>query len=99
MVKFEGKILQTSISILINTGSSLSYISPTIVEKLELIKEKHKKSSLVQLETSTKRKVTNLVKSYMLDMNGPITKIELKILPLGSYEVLIGMDWWSLIDL
>jgi hypothetical protein len=34
-----------------------------------------------------------LVKSYSLDMKGLSTKAELNILPLGSYDCLIGMDW------
>jgi hypothetical protein len=44
MVEIEGKIMQTPISILIDLGSSLSYISPANVEKCKLLKEKHKKS-------------------------------------------------------
>jgi hypothetical protein len=47
----------------------------------------------VQLATGTKRKVTELVKSYSVDMKGTSTKAELNILPLGSYDYLIGMDW------
>jgi hypothetical protein len=47
----------------------------------------------VQLVTGTKRKFTELVKSYLVDMKGLITKVELNILPLGSYDCLIGMDW------
>jgi hypothetical protein len=47
----------------------------------------------VQLAIGTKRKVTELVKSYLVDMKGMSTKAELHILPLGSYDCLIGMDW------
>jgi hypothetical protein len=47
----------------------------------------------VQLATGTKRKVTELVKSCSVDMKGMSTKDELNILPLGSYDCLIGMDW------
>lgn len=47
----------------------------------------------MQLATGTKRKVTELVKSCPVDMKGLSTKVELNILPLGSYECLIGMDW------
>ena len=89
MVEVEGKILQTPVSILIDPGSSLSYISPAIVEKCKLIKQKYKKSWLVWLTIGTKRRVTYLVKVCMLDMNGLITKRELNILPLGSF---MGMD-------
>jgi hypothetical protein len=28
-----------------------------------------------------------------MDMNGLITRIDLNIIPLGSYDFLIGMDW------
>jgi hypothetical protein len=64
-----------------------------VVESLHLIKSKHEKSWFVQLATGTKRKVMKLVKSYLVDMNGLSTKADLNILPLGSYDCLIGMDW------
>jgi hypothetical protein len=34
-----------------------------------------------------------MVKSCLMDMNGLNTRADLNILPLGSYECLIGMDW------
>jgi hypothetical protein len=34
-----------------------------------------------------------IVKDYPLDMNGISTIANLNITPLGSYDVLIGMDW------
>jgi hypothetical protein len=47
---------------------------------------------MVQLATGAKRKVVELVKSCPLGMNGLTTKGDLNILPLGSYDFLIGMD-------
>jgi hypothetical protein len=47
----------------------------------------------VQLATGAKRKVNEMVKSCLMDMNGLNTKADLNILPLGSYDCLIGMDW------
>jgi hypothetical protein len=64
-----------------------------VVESLHLTRSKHEKSWLVKLATRTKRKVTELVKSYSVDMKGMTTKANLNILPLGSYDYLIGMDW------
>ena len=58
-----------------------------------LKKSKHRKSWLVQLATGTKRKVSEVVKQCPLDMNGLVTCVDLNVLPLGSYDVLIGMDW------
>jgi hypothetical protein len=47
----------------------------------------------VHLATGTKRKVVELVKSCPIDMKGLSTKEDLKILPLGSCDYLIAMDW------
>ena len=64
-----------------------------MVEILHLPRRKHEKSWLVQLATRAKRKVNEMVKSRLMDMNGLNTREDLNILPLGSYDCLIGMDW------
>jgi hypothetical protein len=58
-----------------------------------LPRSKHGKYWLVQLATGAKRKVVELVKSCPVDMKGLSTKEYLNILPLGSYDCIIGMDW------
>ena len=63
MVEVEGKINQIPISILIDTGANLSYISPNLVEKCKLSIEKFARSWLVQLATGAKRKVISFVKN------------------------------------
>ena len=57
MVEIEGMINSQPISILIDPGASLNYISPRIVELCKLVPENFDKSWLVQLATGTKRKV------------------------------------------
>ena len=81
------------ISFLIDIGTCISYISPQMVEKCKLKTEKDKNAWLVQLATITKRKVTSHINQFPIDLNGFPTKLNLNILPLGSYEVLIVMDW------
>jgi hypothetical protein len=93
MIEVEGTINNQPLVILIDSGASHSYIDPIVVESLHLTKNKHEKSWLVKLATGTKKKVTELVKSCSVDMKGIRTKAELNILPLGSYDFLIGMDW------
>ena len=34
-----------------------------------------------------------MVEKFPLVMNGLVTCVDLNVLPLGSYDVLIGMDW------
>ena len=93
MVEFEGKIVEQTIFVLSDLGSTHSYITPRVVEICSFNNLKHNKSWLVQLATGTKRKVSEVVKKCLLVMNGLVTCVGLNVLPLGSYDVLIGMDW------
>ena len=34
-----------------------------------------------------------MVENYPLVMNGLVTCVDMNVLPLGSYNVLMGMDW------
>jgi predicted aspartyl protease len=48
---------------------------------------------LVQLSTGDKRKINEFVKYCPIDMNGLNKKVDVKIILLGSYGCIIGMDW------
>jgi len=54
MVEIEGTINIRPISILIDIGASLSYVSPSIVENCKLSLQKFENSWLIQLATGTK---------------------------------------------
>jgi hypothetical protein len=34
-----------------------------------------------------------MVRSYSMSLHGVNTSVDLNIIPLGSYDILIGMDW------
>ena len=38
-------------------------------------------------------KLTEIVKDLLLGFNDSDTSVNLNILPLGSYDIFIGMDW------
>jgi hypothetical protein len=78
---------------LIDFGDSHSYIDPKIVERFQLKRCEHEKSWLVHLVARTKRKINELVKDCSVSMNGVNIEADLNIIPLGSYDFLIGMDW------
>jgi len=92
IVELEGIISKQTISILIYPRSNLSYISFQFVEACALHKNKHAKAWLVQLATRTKRKVAEVIENHTFEMSGLNNQEYLNILPLGSYDVLIGMD-------
>ena len=93
MVEVVGKIIEQYVSVLIDPGSTHRYITLIIVDICAFKKLKHRKSWLVRLATKTKRKVSEVVETCPLVMNGLVSCIDLNDLPLGSYDVLIGMDW------
>ena len=62
MVRVEGKIYMEPISILIDLGSTHSCVTRKIIEGCGLKRKNHFKSWLVQLDTGSKRKVSEVVK-------------------------------------
>jgi hypothetical protein len=89
----EGMISNHHVSILIDPGSKLSYVSPQTVDKCKFQQVKHVKSWLVQLSTRPKIKVIEVILACQFVISGFPTQENLNILPLGSYDPLIGMDW------
>eukprot|EP00253_Pinus_taeda_P008592 PITA_08592 len=102
MVEFEGKISNLSIAVLIDPGATLSYVSPKVVEHCKLSPERFKNPWLVQLATGAKRRVLAKVNNCSFSIAGQPVTADLNVLPLGSYDILIGMDWlekhWSLVN-
>jgi hypothetical protein len=75
LIEVEGKIDNKPIAILIDFGAIHSYIDPKIVERFKLKRCKHENSCLVQLATGTKRKINELVKDFLVSMNGVSIKV------------------------
>jgi hypothetical protein len=93
MIEVESKIINHPIYILIYLGESHCYIDPKIVDRLHLEKSKLGKTSLVQLSIVTERIIHDMVRSCSISLNGVNTSTDLNVMPLGSYDILIGMDW------
>ena len=56
MVEVEGEIVEETVYVFIDPGSTHNYITPRVVEICAFKKLKHRKSWLVQLSTGTKPK-------------------------------------------
>jgi hypothetical protein len=89
----EGKINDQPVVILIDSRASHSYLYPKRVESFQLPRNKLEKPWLVQLTTREKRKINEMVKECPMEMNGLHTNDDFNIIPLRSYDCLIGMDW------
>lgn len=62
------------------------------MDKCGLRKEVHAESWLVQLATGTKKRVHHWVRACVFDLNGMPTSTHLNVIPLGSYNMILGMD-------
>jgi hypothetical protein len=80
------------VSILIDPCSNLIYLAPQTVDKCKLQPFIYVKLWLVQLATRTKIKVVEVILAFQFIMDGFPTRATLNILPLRSYNLLIGMD-------
>jgi hypothetical protein len=69
------------------------FIDYKIVDRLHLEKSKLEKSSSVQLATRTKRRINEMVIGCPISLNRVNNNVDLNIMPLGSYDIIIGMDW------
>ena len=63
------------------------------MENCKIKSKKIEQAWLVQLATRTKRKVTHKLPKATVNLNGYQTEMNLNTFPLGSYDVLVGMDW------
>jgi hypothetical protein len=62
-----------------------------VVDSCSLQRKKHIKAWLAQLATRSKRKVAEVVEACPISVEGFQTQANLNILPLISYDVLLGM--------
>jgi hypothetical protein len=93
MIEVEGKIINHPVYILIDSGEIHCYIDPKIVERLHLDTSKLEKSSLVQLAMGTKRRIDKTIRGCPINLNGVSTIVDMNIIPLGYYDILIGIDF------
>jgi hypothetical protein len=93
MIKVEDRIINQLVSILIDSRGSHCYIDLKLVDRFHLEKIDLGKSILVQLAIRTKRRIHDMVRDFAISFNGVNTSVDLNIIPLGSYDILIGMDW------
>jgi hypothetical protein len=89
----EDKINDQPITILIDSRASYSYLDPKMVERFQFPRRNLGKHWLGKLATGEKMKINEMVRECPMEMNRLHTKFDLNIIPLGSYDCLIGMDW------
>lgn len=83
MIEIEGKLFKHNVSILIDLGACLSYVSPKAVELCQLQTHKFKIPWLVQLEIGVKRRVVAKVENGLVELVDQPIKVDLNVFPPG----------------
>ena len=64
-----------------------------MMENCHLTKVRNARPWSVQLAIGSKRKVTKFIANCEISIQDHVTRINLNVFPLGSYDMIIGMDW------
>jgi hypothetical protein len=88
-----GKINNQKFSILIDPRATDSFISHAAFKILKVKVIEQKEFSQVEMASREKQRVGGLVKDCEIDLGECIAKVPLYITILGSYDIVIGMDW------
>jgi predicted aspartyl protease len=91
-VKFNGSIQHKPITLLVDSGSSSSFVSSSLAAHL---------SGVVSLSSDIKVQVAGggvLISSQFIPqalwfIGDIVFQSNLRVLPLSSYDMIIGMDW------
>jgi hypothetical protein len=91
-MKFLGIIQRHEVSILIDSGSSISFISESLAQQLSGIDTVHT-SAAVQITGDGILHSLAILKQVEWEVSPYVFHTDLRVLPLAAYDVIIGMDW------
>ena len=80
-------------TVLFDSGAIDSFISPFFVERYGLVAARQDVSWEVELASGARVLVSSMVHSCQIQIGDMSTMTDLRITPLGSYDVVLGMDW------
>lgn len=81
------------VAVLFDSGATNSFISPFMVEHSGLVAVRQEVSWEVEFASGARVSVCSMVRSCQMQIGDMSTRTDLRITPLGSYDVFLGMDW------
>jgi riboflavin synthase alpha subunit len=87
-----GTIADQTLCIVIYLGATESFISGTTLKRIQVKAVEHDEFSFVEMALRAKQKVGGKVTGCILKLGEFVTRANLYITILGSYDVIIGMD-------
>jgi hypothetical protein len=88
-----GIVTDQTLSILIDPGATESFISSAVLKRIKVKAVEQDEFSFVEMALGAKQKVGGKVTGCALNLGEFVTRVNLYVMILGSYDVVIGMDW------
>jgi hypothetical protein len=95
VIETSGLLKGKTISILFDSGATDSFISSSLIEKCGLAVVGQGVKWQVELASGAKMTTDLCVQGCNLRLGPFSTNVDLRVIPLGSYGVVLGMDWLS----
>lgn len=93
-IKLQGLVGKQSVLVLIDSGSSHNYISDQLVLALNLVTSPVQATS-VHLADGKPMQSNKIVNNLMWWTQGHTFTTSMRVLSLGCYDIILGMDWLS----
>jgi len=91
-MQFQGVIQNQEVSILIDSGSSHTFVSESLAAKLSGVCSLLK-GSTVQVANGGTMQCVSCIPDALWSVGGYMFQSNMKVLPLAPYDLVIGMDW------
>jgi hypothetical protein len=88
-----GTVADQTLSILIDPGATESFISGAVLKRIKVKAVEQDEFSFVEMASGAKQKVGGKVTGCALNLGEFVTRVNLYVTILGSYDIVIGMDW------
>jgi hypothetical protein len=88
-----GTIADQTLSILIDLGATDSFIYGAMLKRIKVKAVEQDEFSFIEMALGAKQKVGGKVTGCILNLGEFVTRANLYVMILGSYDVMIGMDW------
>jgi hypothetical protein len=85
-------IVDQNFSILIEPSATESFISSVTLKRIKLKVVEQDEFRYIEMESSAKQKVGEKIMDYSINFEDFVTKANLDVTILGSYDIVIGMD-------
>jgi hypothetical protein len=93
VLEMTSTVADQTLSILIDPGATESFIYGAALKGIKVKVVKQDEFSFIKMASRAKQKVGGKVTGCALNLGEFFTRVNLYIMILGSYDIVIGMDW------